>query len=286
MRAIVIIPTHDHGATLAITLRWLTQQTHRDFEAVVVGDGIPVECVNDARAAVAIDSRFRLIEYPKHARRGEPYRDEVLRQSSADIVCYLTDRDLWFPEHLATMIALLQHADYAHSIGVHVLPDGALRAYACDLAQPGYRHMLLTTNDNRMPFSSFGHRMSAYCALPEGWTETPANEWTDLYMIRKFIRLEHLIGASGLAPTAVTFPSPPRKDWSHQARFEELKRYSDSLSEPVAQSAFKLQMLQAALRKQREDTGAVAEAFASVSQRLARIENAAQRPSFTSLRTY
>jgi hypothetical protein len=286
VRVIVIVPTHDHGATLRISLEWLRRQTYANFEAVVIGDGIPPELVADVRAAVAIDARFRLIEYPKHARRGEPYRDEVLRGSNADLVCYLTDRDIWFPEHLATVVELLRDADYGHSIGVHVLPDGALRAYACDLAQPGYRHMLLATNDNRMPFSTFAHRMSAYRALPEGWAQTPEHEWTDLFMIRKFIRHTALRGISGATPTAVTFPSPPRKGWTREQRVDELARYAERFEAPSARADFQLEMLEATLRAQRDEIARLSTALSSIAQSQQTMHATPKFASFASLRAY
>jgi Glycosyl transferase family 2 len=286
MRVLVIVPTHDHGATLAITLQWLARQTYCDFEAIVIGDGIPEAIVGEVRSAVALDPRFRLIERPKHARRGEPYRDEVLRESNADLVCYLTDRDIWFPEHLATVVELLREADYGHSIGVHVLPDGVLRAYACDLEQPGYRHMLLATNDNRMPFSTFAHRMSAYRALPEGWTQTPQNEWTDLFMIRKFIRQATLRGVSGVTPTAVTFPSPPRKHWTHAQRVEELARYGKQFETQSARADFQLQMLQTTLRAQREETAKLSQALSAIAQSQQPVRTMPKTTSFASLRSY
>lgn len=259
MKALVIIPTFDHGGTLAITLGWLARQTHRDFEALVIGDGVPDALLPVVREAVSLDARVRFVSHPKHERRGEPYRDIEIRASDADIVCYLTDRDIWFPDHLQQMCALLGQADYAHSLGVHVLPDQTLRAYACDLSQRGYRHMMQVTNDNRMPFSTFGHTRAAYERLPEGWATTPAGQWTDLHMFRKFIRDDGLVGRSGTAPTALTFPSPPRAGWTADERIAELQRWSARLSCANVMNDVRIEMLQATLETQRREIAQLAD---------------------------
>jgi|JI10StandDraft_1071094.scaffolds.fasta_scaffold38099_5 GalNAc5-diNAcBac-PP-undecaprenol beta-1,3-glucosyltransferase len=282
----VLLPTFNHGATIAFALASLRQQTHANFEAIIVGDGIPEALLSIVESAVATDSRFRLITFPKHERRGEPYRHQVLTATKSDAVCYLTDRDLWLPEHLERMAHLLSQADYGHTLGVHVLPDSSLRAYACDLSQPGYRHMMQTTNDNRMPFSTFGHTMAAYRALPEGWATTPADEWTDLTMFRKFMRHDTLRGQSGTWPTAVTFPTPPRATWSTEQRLAELEMWQSRLSDDVSRARFQCEMLEATLCAQRQEISQislVAQQLIADHQRT----NAAPAPtSFSALRSY
>lgn len=281
----VIVPTFDHGATIAYALAALRRQTHAKFEAIVIGDGIPPALLEHVEAAVSTDDRFRLVKFPKHSRRGEPYRHEVLLAARGDAVCYLTDRDLWMPEHLECMATMLSQADYAHSLGVHVLPDSTLRAYACDLSQPGYRHMMLSTNDNRMPFSTFGHTIAAYRALPEGWATTPDGEWTDLTMFRKFMRHDAMRGCSGTWPTAVTFPSPPRAIWTMPERVAELARWQERLANDAARAHFQCEMLEATLQVQRAEIAHIsALANQLISERCANVAPAPQ--SFSTLRAY
>lgn len=279
----VILPTFDHGPTIAFALAALRRQTHADFEAIIVGDGIPEALLASIELAVATDARFRLVRYPKHERRGEPYRHEILSAVTSDAVCYLTDRDLWLPEHLEHMAQLLSQADYGHTLGVHVLPDSNLRAYACDLSQAGYRHMMQTTNDNRMPFSTFGHTMAAYRALPEGWATTPEGEWTDLTMFRKFMRHDALRGRSGTWPTAVTFPTPPRAGWPLEQRLAELATWETLLGDDASRARFQCQMLEAALRVQRDETARLS---ALATQLIDERGKVAVPPSFAALRSY
>ncbi|MES2934393.1 MAG: glycosyltransferase family 2 protein, partial [Pseudomonadota bacterium] len=157
MDASIIIPTFNHGETLRFALHSIKQQSVQDFEVFVIGDGVPEQHKSWVRNAVAADSRFIFIDHPKHERRGEPYRHEVLKTATGKLVCYMTDRDIWLPNHLEQMQVLLANSDYAHALPLHVLPDASLRVFACDLTGPGYRYMMSTVMDNRMPFSSFAH---------------------------------------------------------------------------------------------------------------------------------
>ena len=251
--ATIIIPTHDHGLTLRYPLASLKRQTLGDFDAFVIGDGVPGSLKAALRELVADDERFHFIDHPKHVRRGEPYRHEVLRSAADGIVCYLADRDIWLPDHLEQMWELLQSADYAHSLPLHILPDGSCRAFPVDLGFAGYRWMMCAGNDNRIPFSCFAHALDAYNRLPEGWATTPDNLWTDLHMFRKFFANDSMRGTSGLAPTAATFPSPPRKDWSSEQRLAELDAWWQRLDSDAGRAAFTQVVLKATVRAHRDE---------------------------------
>lgn len=103
--ATIIIPTHDHGLTLRYPLASLKRQTLAGFDAFVIGDGVPDALKPALHELVADDERFHFIDRPKHVRRGEPYRHEVLQTAADGIVCYLADRDIWLPDHLEQMWA-------------------------------------------------------------------------------------------------------------------------------------------------------------------------------------
>lgn len=253
-RATVIIPTHDHGETLRYPLASLKRQTLADFQAYVIGDGVPEALKPTLRALVAEDPRFHFLDHPKHARRGEPYRHAVLQSAADGIVGYLCDRDIWLPEHLERMWTQLQAADYTHALPLHVLPEGRLRAFPIDLGFEGYRALMCSMNDNRIPFSCFAHRLSAYHGLAEGWATTPGQAWTDLHMFRKFFADPALRGVSGLEATAVTFPSPPRKDWTAAQRLDELAHWWQRLDDPAGVAGLQIDSLRETVRAHREES--------------------------------
>lgn len=253
MDVTIIIPTFDHGETLRFALDSIAGQTVQDFEVFVIGDGVPEMHKRWIREAVSGDARFAFVDHPKHERRGEPYRHEVLKRARGKVVCYMTDRDIWLPTHLEQMRSLLAAKDYAHSLPLHILPDASLRVFACDLQSPGYRYMMSTVMDNRMPFSCFAHTREAYFKLAEGWATTPSDQWTDLHMWRKFLTRSDLHGISGTSATAVTFPTPPRKDWTMAQRIAELTRWAERLGTPAGRIDFEREALAAGLLAQRAE---------------------------------
>ena len=77
----------------------------------------------------AADPRVRWFDNPKGPRHGELHRHAALQEARGEIVCYLCDDDLWLPDHVERMRALL---------------DGArLRVHAPVLDRPRGRDPLL-----------------------------------------------------------------------------------------------------------------------------------------------
>ncbi len=92
-------------------------QTIGDLELFIIGDGVTPDTRDVIAELAAQDRRVRFIDRPKHERRGEPYRHEVLsEQASGSVVAYLCDRDLWLPNHLEELVRTLDGADFAHTL--------------------------------------------------------------------------------------------------------------------------------------------------------------------------
>jgi len=91
--ATILIPTYRHAALLPYAIRSALAQEGVEIELFVVGDGVE----DDTREVVASflsDARVRFFDLPKGERHGERLRHQALRESSAPIVCYLSDDDL------------------------------------------------------------------------------------------------------------------------------------------------------------------------------------------------
>ena len=125
IEATIIVPTHNHGATLARSVRSALCQTVRDVEVVILGDGATEATVATATAMARSDPRVRFHANPKHESRGEPHRDRAVRESRANFICYLSDDDLYLPDHVETVIGLLRKADFVHAVPVHIDGNGA-----------------------------------------------------------------------------------------------------------------------------------------------------------------
>jgi glycosyltransferase involved in cell wall biosynthesis len=114
--ATVLIPTHDHGPTLYYSVRSALAQSVENIEILIVGDGVP-EPTREIVAELQRDERVRFLDNPKGESRGELHRHTALQEARSEIVCYLSDDDLWLPDHIATMRQLLESADFASKQG-------------------------------------------------------------------------------------------------------------------------------------------------------------------------
>ncbi|MFT4195316.1 glycosyltransferase family 2 protein [Ottowia sp.] len=252
-RATVVIPTFDHGPLIGLAVDSALRQSV-PVEVFIVGDGVPEVHKPFIHDLVARDSRVHFFDHPKSPGRGEHYRHAALTHARGEIVCYLCDRDLWLPEHVAHLLALLQTADFAHSLSLHIRA-GQVEFFAADLAHPVYRHMMLW-QVNRVPLSCAGHTLGFYRRLPEGWGDTPPGVPTDWHMFRKLLGHPDCRCASGTLPTAITFPSPPRKGWSPQARLDELRAWQARIADPAQRQGLLLQLMQLAIRSRDHEMAA------------------------------
>ncbi|MEQ1873070.1 MAG: glycosyltransferase family A protein [Ilumatobacteraceae bacterium] len=229
-RATVLIPTHSHGPLLRLAAESALGQTVDDVEVFIVLDGADAITTDVATEVARSDDRVHVFAFTKGQRHGEAYRDLVLQEARGRIVCYLSDDDLWFPDHVEYLDELLTDADFAHSLSVIAEVDGGFSTpHIGNLGSSWYRSWLQGPA-NFIPLSAAGHTLDAYRSLPVGWSPAPADLWTDLHMWRKFILAPGMRLVSGGRPTVVHLPSPARFDMSVAARLAEMELWCARLS--------------------------------------------------------
>ena len=240
----VICPTFDHGPTLRYSLRGALEQTFEDIELFVVGDGVPDVTREIVGELVAADRRVRFFDNPKGERRGERHRHHAIAEASGELILYLSDDDLWLPHHVETLVDALAAADWAHTISAWLLPDGQMGVNILDLADTFYREWMFREPHPPSPgLSQTGHTRALYEQLPLGWNPAPPELPTDVHMWRQILAIDWVRPRSVPALSAISFPSPPRSDWSAEQRAEELARWAATLSKPEGQRALERQVL-------------------------------------------
>lgn len=225
-KVLVLVPTFNHSDTLRFSLTSALDQTHTDFELVVIGDGAPPETKALVAEFSAKDSRIRFEGFSKSLRTGEPYRDQIIRDSDADIVAYLGDDDLWTPWHLKQMVAALERADLVHSPHVLVGLDGGLQTF---MFNP--RAMILREHMSKTRIQCFGltfaaHRRQSYLKLHSGWETTPPGTNTDVFMWSRWAAEQALDLRVSPLPSALHFHSVLRRRWDAGQRVAELRQWS------------------------------------------------------------
>jgi GalNAc5-diNAcBac-PP-undecaprenol beta-1,3-glucosyltransferase len=240
-RASVVIPTHEHAATLPFALESVQQQGIDDIEILIVGDGVNDQLRATIKELQAGDRRIRFFDLPKGPRHGEIHRDAVLRQAQGRIICYQCDDDLWLPGHLQAMEAALESADFVGAMQVDVEPGDRLRGYLFDLERPEFSKPWLEWKphgfgdwaNHGFGLAFAAHRLDAYFRLPEGWTTAPPSAFsTDQYMWHKFVRQPWCRARFLRWPVTLHFAAPARRDWSPSQRTDELARWSEIIASP------------------------------------------------------
>lgn len=233
MHATVLIPTHEHRPSLVRAIESVLAQTIADIEIFVVGDG-----VSDATRELVAglrwrDRRIRFFDNPKGPRRGEIHRHAALAEARGEIVCYLSDDDLYFPNHVETMCELLRGADFANALPVCILPGDVIVPYAVDLSLPTERKMLIAGTKGVTALSCGAHALAMYRRLPYGWRTTPDGMATDAYMWHQFMSDPRCRAVTGTRPTMLNFPSALRTDWTLDERTAETERWYARVADPL-----------------------------------------------------
>jgi GalNAc5-diNAcBac-PP-undecaprenol beta-1,3-glucosyltransferase len=230
----VLIPTHNHVATLRQAVASVQEQTLQDFELFIVGDG-----VGDATRAIVADlarhdRRIRFFDFAKGPGQGETNRHGALQFAQGRFVAYLGDDDCWMPHHLSELDALLADADFGHTLQVGVGSDRDLVVMPADLEDPEFRRRMLSEMFNRFDFTFAGHTMAAYRRLPHGWRTTPSDfPWTDLYMWRQFLAEPWCRARSAMVPTGINTWTHRRPNLTDAERAEELAFWRAQAADPA-----------------------------------------------------
>jgi glycosyltransferase involved in cell wall biosynthesis len=239
-RISVLIPTHEHAATLPYAVRTVQAQGIDDLEILICGDGVTDE-VRATVAALRVDEpRIRFFDLPKAPGIGELNRDYVLQRANGHIVCMHNDDDLWLPGHIAALDHALEDADFAGAMQVNVGTDDKVRAHYFDLERPEFVEPWLgwTPNDfGPWACNGFGpifvaYRLDAYRRLPERYTTTPVGLPADQTMWHKFLRQPWCRAKFLRWPIALHFSSEDRRGWTPHERADELRRWTEIIEGP------------------------------------------------------
>jgi hypothetical protein len=245
LAATVLIPTHDHGPTLLRSVPSALAQTVTEIEVFVVGDGAPDVTRQIMADFTAADERIRFFDNPKGPRHGEIHRNAALQEARGEIVCYLSDDDLWLPSHVESMRELLAGADLVNALSFLIAPDSRLHVSRTDLSRDYYRELILG-GEPRTHLSATAHTIDLYRRLG-GWVTTPKEITTDLYFIQRLISVPGCVAASGSRPTVWNFPSGMRRDWTIEQRVAELDEWVARLSDPQALLELTYELFEATL---------------------------------------
>ena len=105
----VIVPTYNRPHSLPVTLDSIAKQTFRDFEVIVINDA-----GNSAADIIRDFSNKFCINYIEHeTNKGlSAARNTGIRAARGKYIAYLDDDDIYYPDHLETLVRFLEGSDY------------------------------------------------------------------------------------------------------------------------------------------------------------------------------
>lgn len=249
--ATIIIPTTgNRGELLRYSVASVRNQTVGDFEILVIGDGVSEEAKDVIEELRREDPRVSFHDFPKHERRGEPYRHQVLQKSRGKNIFYLCDRDLMLPNHLETVTGMLRKYNFVSTTFIDVKRDKSLSILQyVGYFGPGSRVQV----SRRMVggLSCIGHTRDMYDRLEFGWRITPVNEPTDHYMWKQFVVHPECSTFSSVTPTILYFKRGDHPGDPVEERAKELAFWSKKISTPEGIEAIRWNALAGLLIERR-----------------------------------
>lgn len=114
--------TYDRADVLRHAVRSAIAQRYTDWEMLIVGDA----CTDDTADVVASfgDPRVGFVNLPINVGEQSGPNNVGIARTDAPLVAFLNHDDLWFPDHLERLVAVLQarHADLVFSPNFNVAP--------------------------------------------------------------------------------------------------------------------------------------------------------------------
>ena len=224
--SIIIPTTGDRGPLLPFAVRSILNQSIQSLEVFIIGDGLDISSSRIAADLSQSDSRVHFYPFPKGMRRGEQYRDQVLKNhAKGTYISYLCDRDLMLPEHLATSLWYLKKNNFVASSVLLPTENGKL------LVQ---RHKGMYYGHIKRPtinLSAVIHSLNLYKSLPQGWSTTPVEEeFTDRYMWKKFLINQNTRSYYYREQTILYFKRGDHPGLATEERVKEIKAYQQLMT--------------------------------------------------------
>lgn len=171
MTVSVVMPTYNRSAVVGSALKSVLEQTHEDFECIVI-DGGSTDGTQEVIESFD-DPRVRLL------RRDEPAgvsaaRNRGIEAADGDLIAFIDSDDWWHPEKLERQVAALRDAPPScgvvycaieKDVGEPLMRDGATGDIAESMRHldiPTYTSTLLVTREALSDCGGFDERLPCF----------------------------------------------------------------------------------------------------------------------------
>ncbi len=236
-----VIPTHNRRPILLLAIESALRQTREPLEVIVVADGCTDDTVEAVRALG--DERVVVLDLPKGPGLGWVNRNQALERARGDVISYLSDDDLWLPDHLARVGELFD-ADVSEVVQANacvVHPDGRLEMTGADWRVPEYRRRFLESIETRTPSSAVSH-LRGVAERAGGWRTV--ERWGDSDLWKRMLRTG-VTTAALMEPTVLFFQAARGE---REERIRQVEEYAEILRDPIRLARLRAEMSRVALR--------------------------------------
>jgi len=137
-RVSVIVSTYNWSSVLRYAIQSVLQQTYRDWELLVIGDG----CTDDSEQVAMRfrDRRIRWHNLPSNTGNQSMPNNKGIELARGQLIAYLGHDDLWHPEHLRLLVQAIDHtgANLSYAIGEMIQPLAPIKRALSGLSASGH----------------------------------------------------------------------------------------------------------------------------------------------------
>jgi teichuronic acid biosynthesis glycosyltransferase TuaG len=110
----VIMPAHNNAPYIGLAIESVLNQSHKNWELLIVDDASSDGTLEAAEAHQAEDSRIKVFVMAEN--QGAAFcRNFATKKSKGDYIAFLDADDLWFPEKLERQLSFMKARDLAVS---------------------------------------------------------------------------------------------------------------------------------------------------------------------------
>lgn len=227
--ASVILPTHDRACTLPYAIQSVLNQTVRDIELIIVGDGCTKQVREICQLWSAKDSRVVFLDLEKAPNRGATNRDFGVRSARSNRIFYIDDDDLFLPHHIETLGLELDRLDVVDTPPVSIGPEGGISLGIINSGNSLQKKLLREEKFKGVFDTHLAHTKDIYLELSGAWLNA-SDHRVVLHMLKTFAA-DEVKWETILRVTALSFHGIRRITMSDENRAMELKQWSLKLGD-------------------------------------------------------
>lgn len=220
--ATVIVPIIDRAETLAVGVETGLAQSCQNIEILITCSGATQPVLAVAHDFARRDGRVKVLDLPRSAVSTAQARAEALRRSRSDRIFILQDDDLWFPNHVETLGALLDRGDFATTVSMAATLSGNVAAWPCTFGHPNYRSAFINGAPKALYEAHYAFRRSSYDRLAVNWEHQTSRDCSRRLLEAHIARADTVRWASAVVPTALSLNTPPRARMTTPQRAKEM----------------------------------------------------------------